>query len=410
MSAKKTLQELKAIWISNSKTRKEIVRNFSWIITWKETKEEIESNKKRIFNILMSENSSIKNFFIDNIWLSDETLLSLNDYLSKTEFIDSKTFYDNLSMFFKQKFQYLDMIVYKFNKKNNSLNFHSWNQINWSNISINNLEKWEYETEINALNSKKENFFIHNNLENQHFWWIWSIKIETKYWTYIISFNKNQFLYNKDPENYKNDILKAKKIFNKYWLSELIKLYLKNINEVYKDDLTWLYNKKYINHIPKNIKYSALFIDLNWFKSVNDNYWHDAWDKVLIWVSEILKDSVRDTDKVCRISWDEFVILIPSNNPSDIELIKNKIEQKINSKKFEFISYSSWNKEEVSVSATIWYEVSRWKNSLADIIWKADKKMYYKKSWEAQKERIIEDLKRLSKKEIIEIFESLKIK
>ena len=63
-------------------------------------------------------------------------------------------------------------------------------------------------------------------------------------------------------------------------------------------------------------KFALLFIDLDNFKQINDNYGHQAGDEFLIEVSRRLSESVRDNDAVARLGGDEFVVLldlIPNN-------------------------------------------------------------------------------------------------
>lgn len=61
---------------------------------------------------------------------------------------------------------------------------------------------------------------------------------------------------------------------------------------------------------PDRPNFALLFIDLDLFKKINDQYGHDAGDKVLMTVAARLKDSVRVTDVVARYGGDEFVVLL----------------------------------------------------------------------------------------------------
>jgi len=84
----------------------------------------------------------------------------------------------------------------------------------------------------------------------------------------------------------------------------------------YYDALTELSNrKKMLEDINilihnKNEKFAVLFIDLDKFKSANDNYGHQAGDNILKTVAVRLKSIIRLTDTIYRIGGDEFIIIL----------------------------------------------------------------------------------------------------
>lgn len=60
------------------------------------------------------------------------------------------------------------------------------------------------------------------------------------------------------------------------------------------------------------------FIDLDGFKEINDQYGHEVGDELLIYVARSLTAVVRPTDLVARTGGDEFVVLAPGANGTDL--------------------------------------------------------------------------------------------
>lgn len=75
-----------------------------------------------------------------------------------------------------------------------------------------------------------------------------------------------------------------------------------------------------------NKELSLLFIDLDHFKRINDNYGHDIGDKVLKKISQRMKSRIRNEDTLSRIGGDEFLLLIENiEEKTDIEILAQEL-------------------------------------------------------------------------------------
>jgi len=68
-----------------------------------------------------------------------------------------------------------------------------------------------------------------------------------------------------------------------------------------------------------------LQIDLDHFKEINDTKGHAAGDELLIWVVQVLEQTLRPTDWVGRLGGDEFAILLPSASRGNAEEVADRI-------------------------------------------------------------------------------------
>jgi diguanylate cyclase (GGDEF)-like protein len=77
---------------------------------------------------------------------------------------------------------------------------------------------------------------------------------------------------------------------------------------------------------PESGRFAVLFIDLNRFKTINDNYGHSLGDEVLIEIGARLKRMVQANDLVARLSGDEFVVLLDDiEDNTGLERVRNQI-------------------------------------------------------------------------------------
>ena len=71
---------------------------------------------------------------------------------------------------------------------------------------------------------------------------------------------------------------------------------------------------------------AVMFLDIDAFKAINDNYGHDIGDSVLCTISERLKANTRSDDTVCRYGGDEFLFLLMEvKNKESVEKIAQSL-------------------------------------------------------------------------------------
>ncbi|MBF0466141.1 MAG: EAL domain-containing protein [Nitrospirae bacterium] len=120
---------------------------------------------------------------------------------------------------------------------------------------------------------------------------------------------------------------------------------------------------------------ALIYVDLDKFKSINDNYGHDVGDIVLKMVASRIKECIRDVDTVARIGGDEFVILISKvEDDNEIERISERI---IASLLEEMIIKSDKHRVGASLGVSI---APKNGNTSSDIFKKADIAMYLAKT------------------------------
>lgn len=76
---------------------------------------------------------------------------------------------------------------------------------------------------------------------------------------------------------------------------------------------------------------AVIYIDLDGFKAVNDEYGHSAGDAVLRHVGLLLTDSVRESDVVGRLGGDEFGIILNRASAEEAATKAHALSDKINS-------------------------------------------------------------------------------
>ncbi len=153
----------------------------------------------------------------------------------------------------------------------------------------------------------------------------------------------------------------------------------------YHDQLTGAYNRRYFEQelirfdAPEYLPIALVLVDVNGLKMTNDAFGHQAGDKLLCLITDILqRQCLSEGCFVARIGGDEFVIVCPQTS-------KIKMEQTIDAV-FESINTEHQKNAIVSISVG-WALKTDIEQSMADVFNKAEEIMYRKKLSESQSVR-----------------------
>lgn len=106
----------------------------------------------------------------------------------------------------------------------------------------------------------------------------------------------------------------------------------------YKDELTGLNNRRAFfdlgeRVLKQSIRFkhplSIVMMDLDHFKSINDNYGHSTGDKVLQTIANTLKKTVREIDIVARMGGEEFAFVLPETDAHKADNLAERLRLEI---------------------------------------------------------------------------------
>ncbi len=111
----------------------------------------------------------------------------------------------------------------------------------------------------------------------------------------------------------------------------------------YLDDLTGLFNQKFMTMALENeifraqregLKISVLFMDVDFFKNVNDTKGHLVGSRLLVEVGRALKTNLRRSDYAFRYGGDEYVVILPNAAASGAQVAAERIRRVIEQTNF----------------------------------------------------------------------------
>lgn len=125
------------------------------------------------------------------------------------------------------------------------------------------------------------------------------------------------------------DITDKKKIEHLSITDPLTKVYNRNkFNDDFEKEIALA--KRY------NLSLSFVILDIDFFKSINDNFGHHAGDSVLIEFASLIQRSIRNSDIFARWGGEEFVLLLPHTELKEAVSLAEKLREKIEEFHFKF--------------------------------------------------------------------------
>lgn len=163
----------------------------------------------------------------------------------------------------------------------------------------------------------------------------------------------------------------------------VMKRYNKHSDMLYElsitDGLTGLYNRRFFSdfvkteynrYIRSGQQFSLVFIDINHFKKINDDYGHSEGDKVLRDIAGIIIENIRNYDIAARYGGDEYIIILPDTTLEQAKSNMKRMQE-------EFNAYSQKYKD---ANLSVGFGVADSKDkTLDEIIQLADDALYKNK-------------------------------
>ena len=142
------------------------------------------------------------------------------------------------------------------------------------------------------------------------------------------------------------------------------------------DLLTCLYNRRKITEILEaelkrfnrhNVVFSLMFLDIDYFKKINDTYGHDVGDIVLKGFADLLVSNVRSVDNVGRWGGEEFLIVLIESDSEKAKIVAEKIQANLSNVSFDQVG---------KITASIGISEATDEDTLETIIKRADEALY----------------------------------
>lgn len=193
-------------------------------------------------------------------------------------------------------------------------------------------------------------------------------------------------------ENYQDNIhnfnLSLMVAYHIYTILKNENLYKQARDESNIDGLTKVFNKKYLldnlqliynNAYNYSSNLACIFVDVDYFKQVNDTLGHDTGDEVLKFIAHTLSSHVRKSDFVFRYGGDEFVLLMNSVTKEKLEAFGKEVNEALAAKGIKVDVNGEQKLLSTSMGAVIYNPETANICSGQDLLTFADKAVYMAK-------------------------------
>jgi diguanylate cyclase (GGDEF)-like protein len=157
------------------------------------------------------------------------------------------------------------------------------------------------------------------------------------------------------------------------------------------DELTGLYNRRHL--LDRLDKQRAIanregtpfvlgFVDLDKFKSINDQFGHQVGDDVLRQFSDLLQESIREVDLVARYGGEEFVLLLNGVRIETAAIVVERIRSAVENMRF--------SDQKLAITVSVGITEYNAPETAKETLERADKLLYQAK--EEGRNRVVQDL------------------
>jgi diguanylate cyclase (GGDEF)-like protein len=159
------------------------------------------------------------------------------------------------------------------------------------------------------------------------------------------------------------------------------------------DKLTGLYNRHHLIHVLENEiarcnryghPFAVMMIDIDDFKSINDNYGQAAGDMMLSYVGTLINENTRKFDRAFRYGEEEFIVVLPETDITLAYIVAERVRKGFENKNFLANKKGSGSENDISrtlsigITATYPYKTNH--ISIEELLNQTDKALFQAKN------------------------------